>query len=204
MEDLGNGAIFDLPAVGIQNESGVRESLQAGIDVITYSGDKLLGGPQAGLITGRKELVARIRSNPLFRALRVDKLTYAALEATLLAYLHEDYDSVPVLRMMRLPAAEIRRRADNLASRLPHEQFQVDVIAGESVIGGGTAPTATLPTFLLALSSSRFSAAELQKRLRQHDPPIVVRIEEDRIQIDLRTVSPDHDAVIIDALLSIR
>jgi L-seryl-tRNA(Ser) seleniumtransferase len=204
MEDLGNGGIFDLRTLGIQNESGVRESLQAGMDVITYSGDKLLGGPQAGLITGRKELVARIRSNPLFRALRVEKLTYAALEATLLAYLREDYDSVPVLRMMRLPAAEIRRRADNVASRLPHEQFQVDVIAGESVIGGGTAPTATLPTFLLALSSSQFSAAELQKRLRQHDPPIVVRIEEDRIQIDLRTVSPDHDAVIIDALLSIR
>jgi L-seryl-tRNA(Ser) seleniumtransferase len=204
MEDLGNGAIFDLRAVGIQNESGVRESLQAGIDVITYSGDKLLGGPQAGLISGRKELVSRIRSNPLFRALRVDKLTYAALEATLLAYLREDYDTLPVLRIMRLSAAEIKQRADKMAARLPREQFETEVIAGESVIGGGTAPTATLPTFLLALSSPRLSATEFHKRLRQHDPPIVVRIEEEKIRIDLRTVSPEHDALIIDALLHVR
>jgi L-seryl-tRNA(Ser) seleniumtransferase len=204
MEDLGNGAIFDLRAVGIQNESGVRESLQAGIDVITYSGDKLLGGPQAGLISGRKELVSRIRSNPLFRALRVDKLTYAALEATLLAYLREDYDTLPVLRIMRLSAAEIKQRADKMAARLPREQFETEVIAGESVLGGGTAPTATLPTFLLALSSPRLSATEFHKRLRQHDPPIVVRIEEEKIRIDLRTVSPEHDALIIDALLHVR
>jgi L-seryl-tRNA(Ser) seleniumtransferase len=204
MEDLGNGAIFDLRAVGIQNESGVRESLQAGIDVITYSGDKLLGGPQAGLISGRKELVSRICSNPLFRALRVDKLTYAALEATLLAYLREDYDTLPVLRIMRLSAAEIKQRADKMAARLPREQFETEVIAGESVLGGGTAPTATLPTFLLALSSPRLSATEFHKRLRQHDPPIVVRIEEEKIRIDLRTVSPEHDALIIDALLHVR
>jgi L-seryl-tRNA(Ser) seleniumtransferase len=204
MEDLGNGAIFDLHAVGIQNESGVRDSLEAGIDIITYSGDKLLGGPQAGLISGRKEVVARIRSNPLFRALRVDKLTYAALEATLLAYLRADYDAVPTLRMMRLSAEGIKRRADEMAARLPRKQFELDVIAGESVIGGGTAPTATLPTFVLSLASTLLGPAELQKRLREHDPPIVVRIEEDRIRIDLRTVSPEHDAVIIDALLSIR
>lgn len=203
MEDLGNGAIFDLRAVGIHNESGVRESLQAGADVITYSGDKLLGGPQAGLITGRKEPIARIRSNPLFRALRVDKLTYAALEATLLAYLREDYDALPVLRMMRLSSAQIKRRAEAMVNSLPRKHFDVEVISGESVIGGGTAPTATLSTFVVSLASARFGPAELQKRLRQHDPPIVVRIEEDKIRIDLRTVLPEHDAVIIDALLSI-
>ena len=134
----------------------------------------------------------------------MDKQTCAALEATLLAYLREDYDAVPVLRMMRLPAAGIKRRAEALLERLPRKQFDAAVIAGESVIGGGTAPAATLPTLLLSLSSPRLSPAELQKRLRQHDPPIIVRIEEDKVLVDLRTVSPEHDAVIIDALLSIR
>ena len=205
MEDLGNGALFDLRAVGIQNETGVKEGLRAGIDLITYSGDKLLGGPQAGLISGRKELVARIRSNPLFRALRIDKLTYAALEAALLAYLREDYDAVPVLRMMRLPATDIKRRADTIATRLSDErQFEVNVIPGESLIGGGTAPSATLTTHLLSVSSARLSPAELQKQLRQHDPPVIVRIEEDKLRIDLRTVSPEEDAIIVNALLAIR
>ena len=110
MEDLGSGALFDLRSVGINGEPGVLDSLRAGVDVVTYSGDKLLGGPQAGLISGRADLVARMRSNSLFRALRVDKLTYAALEATLLAYVKRDHDAVPVLRMMRLSKDEIARR----------------------------------------------------------------------------------------------
>ncbi|HEX7960877.1 MAG TPA: L-seryl-tRNA(Sec) selenium transferase, partial [Terriglobales bacterium] len=205
MEDLGNGALFDLRTVDVHGESGVRDSLRAGVDVITYSGDKLLGGPQAGLISGRKELVARIRSNPLFRALRVDKLTYAALEATLLAYLREDLDAIPALQMMRLPAGEIKRRADSMAEQLSRERlFEVEVVSGDSIIGGGTAPTATLPTHLLSLSSSRFSPLELQKRLRQHDPPVIVRIEEDKVRIDLRTVPAEEDAIIVHALLAIR
>lgn len=205
MEDLGNGALFDLRSIGVHDETGVKESLQAGVDVITYSGDKLLGGPQAGLISGRKELVARIRANPLFRALRVDKLIYAALEATLLAYLRKDFDAIPALQMMRLPASEIKSRADHMAEQLSSErQFEVDNLAGESIIGGGTAPNATLPTHLLSITSSRFSSVELQKRLRQHDPPVIVRIEEDKVRIDLRTVPPEEDAIIINALLAIR
>ena len=111
MEDLGSGALFDLRSVGINDEPGVLDSLRAGVDVVTYSGDKLLGGPQAGLISGRADLVARMRSNSLFRALRVDKLTYAALEATLLAYVKHDHDAIPALRMMRLSKDEIRARA---------------------------------------------------------------------------------------------
>ena len=205
MEDLGNGALFELRSVGINNESGVKDSLRAGTDVITYSGDKLLGGPQGGLISGRRELVARIRSNPLFRALRVDKLIYAALEATLLAYLREDFDAIPALRMMRLTPSEIKRRADNMAEQLSRERrFEVDVTAGESVIGGGTAPSATLPTHLLSISSARFSPIELQKQLRQHDPPVIVRIEENKVRIDLRTVAPEDDTIIVNALLAIR
>src|ERR1017187_3498068 len=118
MQDLGSGALFDLRSVGINGEPGVLDSLRAGVDIVTYSGDKLLGGPQAGLISGRADLVARLRSNPLFRALRVDKLTYAALEATLLAYVKRDHDAVPVLRMMRLSKDEIARRAEKIVSQV--------------------------------------------------------------------------------------
>ena len=201
MEDLGNGALFDLREVGIHHEPGIRESLQAGIDILTYSGDKLLGGPQAGLISGRKELITRVRANPMFRALRVDKLTYAALEATLLAYLREDHDQLPGLRMMRIPADVIKRRAEVIAGAL--KNYDVEVVSGESVIGGGTAPAATLPTWLLALVSKQHSASELQKLLREQDPPVIIRVEDERALLDLRTVSPEQDALILNSLQAI-
>src|SRR5436305_4370939 len=118
VEDLGNGALIDLRTVGVVGESGVSESLRAGVDVVAYSGDKLLGGPQAGMLSGRPEAIARVRSNPLFRALHVDKLTYAALEATLMAYIKQDHNSIPTLRMLRLPEAEIRARAEAIKSRV--------------------------------------------------------------------------------------
>src|SRR5207237_7478758 len=150
VEDLGNGALFDLRSIGV-DESGVGDSLRAGVDLITYSGDKLLGGPQAGMISGRAELVAKYRRNALFRALRVDKLTYAALEATLLDYLRGQHDAIPALRMMRIPADEIRVRAEALSKAVGNQTgLLVGVIHGESVIGGGTAPASTLPTFLVA------------------------------------------------------
>src|SRR5450432_4062662 len=118
MEDLGSGALFDLRSIGVSGEPGVLDSLQAGADVVSYSGDKLLGGPQAGMLSGRADLIARMRANSLFRALRVDKLTYAALEATLLAYVKRDHDAVPVLRMMRLSKNEIERRAESLVNQV--------------------------------------------------------------------------------------
>jgi len=154
MEDLGSGALIDLRSVGINGEPGVLDSLRAGVDIVTYSGDKLLGGPQAGLISGRADLVGRMRSNSLFRALRVDKLTYAALEATLLAYVKRDHDAVPVLRMMRLSKDEIARRAEGIVSRVQSAQgksapVKLELIDGESVIGGGAAPSAVLPTRLI-------------------------------------------------------
>jgi L-seryl-tRNA(Ser) seleniumtransferase len=215
MEDLGSGALFDLAEVGVPDEPRVVASLRAGVDVVTYSGDKLLGGPQAGMLSGPKELIARIRANPLFRALRVDKLTYAALEATLLAYIRQDYDSIPALRMMRLPVEEIAARAAALCDKLP-EQFAAELIEGESVIGGGSAPGATLPTRLLAINCENthicqnqadvghhmhhMSAEELLARLRANDPPIVARVEEGRVLLDLRTVLPEQDAEIAAAL----
>ena len=205
MEDLGGGALLPLRALGI-NESGVMESLRAGVDLITYSGDKMLGGPQAGLISGRAELIKRLRANPLFRALRVDKLTYAALEGTLMEYIRQNHDAIPFARMMRLPAEEIRARAEALQTQLNSAaHLKTDIVAGESLVGGGSAPTSSLSTFLLSVTAQSLSADELATRLRNHQPPIVARVEEGRVLLDLRTVfGPTEDSVIAQALLSFR
>ncbi len=203
MEDLGSGALFDLRSVGISGEPGVLDSLRAGVDIVTYSGDKLLGGPQAGLISGRADLVARMRSNSLFRALRVDKLTYAALEATLLAYLKRDHDAVPVLRMMRLSKDEITRRAEKIVLQVASAQLKLELLDGESVIGGGAAPSAVLSTCLIALTHANLSADDLNARLRAHTPPVIARVEEGRVLIDLRSVFQDQDAILAAALESL-
>ena len=200
MEDLGSGALFDLRALGITGEPGLLDSLRSGVDIVTYSGDKLLGGPQAGLISGRHDLVARMRSNSLFRALRVDKLTYAALEATLLAYVKRDHDAIPALRMMRLSKEEIGNRAEALRARFAPSQWRVAMVDGESIIGGGAAPSAVLPTRLLALSCKDLSAEELAARLRTSDPPVIARVEDGRVLLDLRTVFPEQDCSIAEVV----
>jgi L-seryl-tRNA(Ser) seleniumtransferase len=200
MEDLGSGALVDLRNFGINGEPTVFDSLRAGIDVVTYSGDKLLGGPQAGLISGRTSLVAGMRSNSLFRALRVDKLTYATLEATLLAYVKREHDAIPALKMMRATKEEIGRRAENLARHVRSAKLQAEVIDGESLIGGGAAPSAVLSTRLVAISCEGISAEELATRLRAADPPVVVRVEEGRVLLDLRTVFEEQDEVLRAAL----
>ena len=208
VEDLGSGALFDLRSIGIACEPSVFDSLHAGVDLVTYSGDKLLGGPQAGLITGRADLVRRLRSNSLFRALRVDKLTYAALEATLLAYVKGDHDAIPALRMMRLSKDEIAARAKALISQVKSvatnsTKLELELQDGESIIGGGAAPTAVLPTCLIALTYAALNADELCARLRHSDPPIIARVEEARVLLDLRTVFPDQDSVIAGVLDSL-
>jgi L-seryl-tRNA(Ser) seleniumtransferase len=200
MEDLGSGALFDLRSVGINDEPGVLDSLRSGVHVVTYSGDKLLGGPQAGLISGREDLVQKMRGNSLFRALRVDKLTYAALEATLLAYIKRDYDSVPALRMMALTKAEITKRAKGLASRFESPELKAELIDGESLVGGGSAPSVLLPTTLIAITHQSLSADEVAARLRSSELPIIARVEQGRVLLDLRTVFPDQDAHILDSL----
>jgi L-seryl-tRNA(Ser) seleniumtransferase len=188
----------------------VLDRLRAGVDIVTYSGDKLLGGPQAGLISGRADLVARMRSNSLFRALRVDKLTYAALEATLFAYVKRDYEAIPVLRMMHLTKQEIGSRAEAVVKSLncvvdahhaaSGQKMMVDIIDGESIIGGGAAPSSVLPTRLLAVNCAGLGADELAARLRASDPPIIARVEEGRVLLDLRTVFPEDDQAIAAAL----
>lgn len=203
MEDLGSGALIDLRSLGISGEPGVADSLRAGVDVVTYSGDKLLGGPQAGILSGRRELIARIRSNPLFRALRVDKLTYAALEATLLAYIRQDHDAIPALRMLRLPAQEIERRAEAVKQKLDKAgRLSLEIVDGRSVVGGGAAPAATLPSRLLAVTCEGLSADQFAARLRAAEPPVIARVEEGRVLLDLRTVFPEQDELVARALLA--
>jgi len=203
MEDLGSGALFDLRSIGISGEPGVLDSLRAGVDIVTYSGDKLLGGPQAGLISGGSELIRRMRSNSLFRALRVDKLIYAALEATLLAYVQHDHDAIPTLRMMRLAKEAIGERAEALAARIATPKLRVEIVDGESILGGGAAPSSILPTRLLALTCEGLSADELVARLRSWDPPIIARVDEGRVLLDLRTVFPEQDAAIEKSLATL-
>jgi L-seryl-tRNA(Ser) seleniumtransferase len=203
MEDLGSGALVDLEQFGIRGEPTVLDSLRAGVDIVTYSGDKLLGGPQAGFLTGRPDLVARMRANSLFRALRVDKMTYAAIEATLLAYVKREYGKVPALRMMSLSKEEIGARAESIASQVQSREVKIEVIDGESVIGGGAAPSSVLPTRLLAVTCIGVSADELLARLRKSDPPVIGRVEEGRVLLDLRAVFPEQDPLIANALLHV-
>jgi L-seryl-tRNA(Ser) seleniumtransferase len=205
-EDLGSGCLADLAASGIA-EPVARVSCDAGVSVVCFSGDKLLGGPQAGIIAGQREIIERIRRNPLFRALRVDKLTIAALEVTLKVYLRGAYDEIPALRMIRLSADEVARRAANFAAQLrtslPRD-VTLAVHEGFSVIGGGSTPDQQLPTHLIAISSPRQSATQLEERLRnpERGTPVIARIEDDRLLVDLRTVFADEEAALAIALVS--
>jgi L-seryl-tRNA(Ser) seleniumtransferase len=200
MEDLGSGALFDLRSIGISGEPSVLDSLRAGVDIVSYSGDKLLGGPQVGMLSGRADIISRMRTNSLFRALRVDKLTYAALEATLLAYVKHDHNAIPALRMMHLSTEEIDHRAEAIAANVQSSMLKVEIVDGESVIGGGAAPSAVLPTRLIAVTREGLSADEISARLRASEPPVVARVEGGRVLFDLRTVFPEQDEKVSAAL----
>jgi L-seryl-tRNA(Ser) seleniumtransferase len=205
VEDLGSGELFDLREVGVHGEPMISESLRAGVAVVTYSGDKLLGGPQAGLISGDGELVAKIRKNPLFRALRVDKIFYAALEATLLAYLREDFDAIPTLRMMRVNAEDLQHRAEHIVRhlRMSSPQVEIEVAETRSAIGGGSAPGATLPSWAVTVKIAGQSAEKILERLRKCETPIVARVEDGRVLLDLRTVEAEQDGLITAAVESL-
>jgi L-seryl-tRNA(Ser) seleniumtransferase len=198
-EDLGSGCIVDLRPFGI-HEPLVSDSLAAGADLVSFSGDKLLGGPQAGILAGNPEIVARLRRNPMFRALRLDKMIYQALESTLRHLLLEQWDQVPALRMIRQSAAEIRERAERLLASLlaALPDLQAELTAGESVIGGGATPEQSIPTCLIAIACDDECAA--QRRLRAHDPPVIARVEEKRLLLDLRTVLPGEETELAAAL----
>ena len=207
VEDLGSGCLVDLSGVGVM-EPTVRESVAAGFSLVLYSGDKLLGGPQAGIIAGRKELVAKVRRHPLFRALRVDKLTIAALQVTLRAYLRADWNGIPSQRMIRTALEEISVRTKQLVevltARVPRAEADFEIADGTSLVGGGSTPAQSLPTRVLRIRSQRYSAAQLEARLRagRAGTPVIARIEEDRVTMDLRTVFPGQEGALADSLLA--
>jgi L-seryl-tRNA(Ser) seleniumtransferase len=194
VDDLGSGWLGG-DAAAVRDEPPIQTTLADGADVVLFSGDKLLGGPQAGVIAGRRELIETIRRHPLMRALRVDKMTYAALEATLQSYAAgRQYEDVPVARMIAATAEAIGARAEQLAASLTGTALTASVIDGFSTIGGGSAPGATLPTRLLQLRHPTLSANALEQKLRTFDPPIIARIENGAVVLDLRTVSPAEEA----------
>ena len=205
IEDLGSGCLVDLSTAHI-TEPTARESIEAGFSLVLFSGDKLLGGPQAGIIAGKKELVIKVRRHPLFRALRVDKLTIAAMEATLRAYLRAAWDEIPSQQMIRASADAIRDRTtkflDTLRAKV--DPAQLEIIEGHSLVGGGSTPAQSLPTYLLRVSSARYSASQLETLLRSGPTgiPVIGRIEDDRLLLDLRTVFSDQESGLADALIS--
>ena len=197
VEDLGSGCLV----AGLADEPTVQASIDAGIDLVCFSGDKVLGGPQAGIIAGRKALVDRLRAHPLMRALRADKITYAVLEATLGEYLAgRAAQTVPVQRMLHLSADEIEARASALGDRLAAAGWRVALLSGTSAVGGGSAPGHGLPTVLLSVEREGQSAAAIEAWLRTLDPPVVARIENDRVVLDLRTVLPEQDGTLVEVL----
>ncbi len=207
VEDLGSGCLVDLSAHGV-SEPTVRQSVEAGVSLVMFSGDKLLGGPQAGIIAGKKELVGRVRRYPLFRALRVDKLTIAALEATLGAYLRAAWDEIPTMRMIRMTPQELKRRAENfireLRPELPLDEVEIEIADGASLAGGGSTPSQSLPTKIIRIASARYSATKLEQRLRRAPAgvSVIARVEDERLVLDLRTVFPEQEPLLIKTLAS--
>lgn len=199
-EDAGSGAIFDLSKFGLTDEPIISESIRSGVDVITFSGDKLLGGVQSGLIVGKKETIEKIRKHPLYRALRVDKLIYAALEATLKSFRKETaLQEIPVLKMLAMSNEELKTRTKKFAKKLKKfSNLSFEIIEGKSVIGGGSAPDVQPISTLLALKHKQFSAVKLEHNLR--NSRVITRILEDKVLIDLRTVSESEEAELLEIL----
>jgi L-seryl-tRNA(Ser) seleniumtransferase len=200
VEDLGSGCVLEHLAW----EPTVQASVAAGADLVCFSGDKMLGGPQAGIIVGRRNLVDRLARHPLMRAVRVDKLTLAALEGTLMAYhAGRAIAEVPAVQMLSVSADVIEGRAQALAEQLHPAGWRVALMSGASAVGGGSAPGVELPTVLIALAHGRLSADALERQLRQLDPPVIARIESDRVVLDLRTVSASDEEMLVRLLVDL-
>lgn len=204
-EDLGSGVLLDLEPYGLPGEPTVSSVVAAGVDVVTFSGDKLLGGPQAGIIAGRRELITRIRHNQLARALRIDKLTLAALEVTLRLYLNEQeaLQNIPTLQMLAVPIDRLEAKAFDFVARITPEiqdKALVNVVSEFSTVGGGAYPEAQLPTKAVAVIPFQLTVQELADRLRRHEPPILARLHQNRLLLDLRTILDEEIMTIIQAL----
>jgi L-seryl-tRNA(Ser) seleniumtransferase len=205
-EDAGSGVLTDLSPYGIRDEPIIRESITAGADVVSFSGDKLLGASQAGLIVGRREIIDRLRTHSLYRALRVDKLGLAALGATLDAHRRGAIEEIPALRMLALPVAEIEDRAKKFITKLVENTsaaLTTTLIKGESAVGGGSGPNVHPPTILIGLRHEQLNADEVERKLRHFSPPVIARIADELVLLDLRTVSADEEPQLLEALLAL-
>ncbi|HEY7650008.1 MAG TPA: L-seryl-tRNA(Sec) selenium transferase [Methylomirabilota bacterium] len=207
MEDLGSGSLIDLRPWGFPYEPTVQEVVASGVDLVSFSGDKLLGGPQAGIVVGRRELVARLKKNPWNRALRIDKLTLAALEATLYAYdAGRALETVPTLRLLTEPLADVRRRARRLLTRIPEDvrrRLAARVVEDKAQVGGGALPTVELPSAAVARGATPAAARALGEALRRGDPPIIGRITNDLLLLDCRTILPSQVAAVASAIVAV-
>src|SRR2546425_736033 len=202
LHDLGSGALLQTAAYGLAEEPRIQDSLRSGADLVACSADKLLGGPQAGLLLGRAALVDRVMKHPLARAVRVDKMTLAALIATLDLYLTQPPAGLPIWGMLGASAESIAARARAWQSRLMERGTAVEVVAAESTVGGGSLPGERLATTAIAIPPRRGGAADLLRRLREHEPPVIGRIVDERVLLDPRTVLPDEDDVIVEAVVA--
>ncbi len=207
-EDAGSGALIDLAEYGLAGEPLIRDSIKDGADLVTFSGDKLLGAAQGGMIVGRREIVERLRRHPLYRALRADKLALAALEATLEIYRRgAAAEEIPALRMLAMTKEETRKRAMDFLKRLKKKlnstALVFEIKDGESAIGGGSAPTTHPPSALIALTHANFSADAVEAKLRASSPPIIARIVDDRVVLDLRTVACEEENELLEALAAL-
>ena len=205
MEDLGSGCLVDFSKYGLMKEPTVQEVLKAGVDVVTFSGDKLLGGPQAGIILGKKEIIEKIRKNPLNRAIRIDKLTLAALEATLKLYRDENLaiEKIPVLKMILTKKETLKRKANRLFKAIKElnlPKAKVYLIPTVAKTGGGALPLLNIPSYGVALEIDGFSPQELQKKLRKNEPPIIAITEEKAIVFEVRTLFDEDIPIIKEAL----
>ncbi len=208
MEDLGSGTFIDFSAYGLHKEPTVQASVAAGVDVVTFSGDKLLGGPQAGIIVGKKDIMDRIKRNPLTRALRIDKMTLAALEATMRLYRDEKkaVTAIPTLRSLTRSVEDISLQAEELAHMLREvgsDRVNVEILDGFSKAGGGSLPLLELPSKCVTVQIAGVSANAIEKTMRENTPPIIGRIEEDQFVMDLRCVRSDELSIIENALTSL-
>lgn len=200
-EDAGSGLLEDLRKYGVVDEPVVREILEQGVDVVSFSGDKLLGSVQAGLIVGRQSIVSRLRKHPLYRALRSDKIRLAALEATLASHQRESaHAEVPVMQMLSLTAEELEQRARSLVESIESSSARFELIAGESTLGGGAGPTSMFPTTLIAITHPDKSAQDIEHQLRTFSTPVIARISEDKVLLDLRTIFDDQLRALGEAL----
>lgn len=206
MEDLGSGVLVDLHPFGLTDEPVVSDIIKSGVDLVMFSGDKLLGGPQAGIIAGRKGLIARLKTHPLMRAVRIDKLSLAALEATLRLYRapHDPLHEIPVLRMLSEPPSAVEQRAKILASQLGQvSHLQTEVLPCTSRVGAGALPEQDIASFAVGLHMTRLSPDALMSALRQGAVPVIGRIEKERVLLDMRTVRDDEVSAIASAVSSV-